>query len=228
METPARPVAKTTRTAASTNRSYAGEGPEERKARRRAQFIEAGRLLFGTVGYRKTTVRALCKQAELTDRYFYESFETIEDLLVAVYEQLIAEMLTALLESMQHAGPEASVDQLVQAGLNTFFDFAQDQVASRIVWLEILSVSPRVDALYNGTLRRFADMVLQLSRSAVPQWNIPDDVAKAITMGLIGAVSELAKDWLMSGYEQPRKSLLEGASLLFRATAQLASTAPTE
>ena len=68
-------------------RVYGGENQEERRARRRQQFLDAGLQVFGTLGYRAATVRSLCKQAGLTDRYFYESFDTTEDLLVGVYRQ---------------------------------------------------------------------------------------------------------------------------------------------
>ncbi|MGH8492257.1 MAG: TetR/AcrR family transcriptional regulator [Moraxellaceae bacterium] len=219
-----RPTSKSARAATSTSRNYGGEGLEQRKLRRRAQFIEAGKALFGSVGYRKTTMRLLCKEAELTDRYFYESFETTEDLLVAVYEQLIGELLAELLKAISELEPERDVDRLIGQGLDAFFRFAQDPVASRIVWLEILGISPRVDALYNGTLRRFADILLGLTRTAIPSWDISDDVAGAVAMGMIGAVSELAKDWLMAGYAQPRPVLVEGASMIFRGMAGVSAT----
>ena len=68
-----------------SGRPYAGERPGERVLRRRQQFLDAGLELFGSIGYRATTVRILCKQAKLTDRYFYESFTSTEDLLLEVY-----------------------------------------------------------------------------------------------------------------------------------------------
>ena len=73
-------------------RTYAGESLSERTARRRQQFLDAGLQVFGTTGYRTATVRQLCKQAGLTDRYFYESFASTEDLLVAVYEREFDEL----------------------------------------------------------------------------------------------------------------------------------------
>lgn len=51
--------------------------------------MAAGLELFGTVGYRATTVRMLCKQAGLIDRYFYKNFTDTEDLLAAVYTESV-------------------------------------------------------------------------------------------------------------------------------------------
>ena len=65
-------------------RPYGGLAMEERVAARRARFIEAGVELFGTQGFRGATVRGVCAAAGLTDRYFYESFPTLEALLAAV------------------------------------------------------------------------------------------------------------------------------------------------
>ena len=69
-------------------RSYGGLAMEERVAARRARFVEAGVELFGTQGFRGATVRGICAAAGLTDRYFYESFASLESLLAAVYGSL--------------------------------------------------------------------------------------------------------------------------------------------
>ncbi len=90
----------------STGRTYGGESLADRQAKRRQKFMAAGHELFGTVGFRQTTVRLLCKQAELTDRYFYESFDSIEDLLAAVYQQAIEQLQRQVLAAVlaeQHA-----------------------------------------------------------------------------------------------------------------------------
>ena len=65
-------------------------------AGRRARFIEAGIEVFGQQGLRGATVRGVCAAAGLTDRYFYESFPSLEALLQAVYQQLSDELAQGL------------------------------------------------------------------------------------------------------------------------------------
>lgn len=195
-------------------------------ARRRARFIEAGRLLFSQVGYRKTTMRALCAEAGLTDRYFYESFGSIEDLLVAVYEELMGEMQARIMAALQAAGPGQSPEALVDTGLDAFFQQVEDTAAARVIWLEVLGVSPRVDQVYNRGTRNFADFMLMLSRTIAPQWPVTDEVARVVAMGMIGAASEAAKDWLMSGYQQPREHLVQGIALVFKGILLMAKNTP--
>ena len=78
-------------------RPYAGASREEREDARREQIIAAGIELFGTRGYRAATVGAICEVAGLNKRYFYESFATLEDLLVAVYERVVADLQAVVL-----------------------------------------------------------------------------------------------------------------------------------
>jgi len=206
---------ETNRKQHATTRSYAGLAPEERVARRRQQFIEAGKRLFGTIGYRKTTVRLLCREAGLTDRYFYESFESIERLLVAVYGGLIDDLERSILMALASANEGDSLEQRIRQALDALYRNAQDPLLSRVIWIEILGVSPGADAIYNVTLRRFADLMFNLAKSMLPDWPVPESVVRTACMGLIGAVSETAKDWLHAGYSQPRETLVEGIMLMF-------------
>lgn len=194
--------------------------------RRRARFIEAGQVLFSQIGYRKTTMRALCAEAGLTDRYFYESFETIEDLLVAVYEELMGEMQGRIVAALQAAGPGRDADTLIDIGLDAFFRQVEDSAAARVIWLEVLGVSPRVDQVYNHGIRSFADFMLILSRTIAPQWPVPEEIARVVAMGMIGAASEAAKDWLMSGYRQPRAHLVQGIAMIFKSIVLMAKPSP--
>lgn len=196
------------------SRSYAGQSQQERTRVRRARFVEAGRKLFGTVGYRRATVRALCKEAGLTDRYFYESFASIEDLLVAVYEVLTQQLQGGIVQAIQGAPPRAGIARRIEIGVEAFFSQVEDPVLARIVWLEVLGVSPRVDALYNRTTRGFAEMSLALGRDVAPELEVPDALKPVIALGVVGALSELAKDWLMTDYARPRAELVKAATVI--------------
>ena len=114
-------------------RVYGGENQEERRARRRQQFLDAGLQLFGTLGYRAATVRALCKQAGLTDRYFYESFDTTEDLLVGVYRQQCEALERAVMQALAASGGLAGDDFMhsIEAGLAAVFTHVSDARMAR-------------------------------------------------------------------------------------------------
>ncbi|MCG7607861.1 hypothetical protein BA059_22945 [Mycolicibacterium sp. (ex Dasyatis americana)] len=67
------------------SRAYRGQGADARSAERRARLLQAAVDLVGTQGVSAMTMRAVCREAELSQRFFYESFTDTDDLLRAVY-----------------------------------------------------------------------------------------------------------------------------------------------
>lgn len=63
-----------------------------RRAQRRADLVEATLDLVGEGGSTAVTVRSVCRKAGLTDRYFYESFGSRDELLVQLYNEVSAEI----------------------------------------------------------------------------------------------------------------------------------------
>lgn len=61
-------------------RQFKGMSLSERKLARREKLIEAGIESYGTHGFFSVTVKDICSEAKLTERYFYESFKKSEDL----------------------------------------------------------------------------------------------------------------------------------------------------
>ncbi len=200
---------------AAAGRVYAGENPAERIARRRQQFMDAGLQIFGSTGYRTATVRQLCRQAELTDRYFYESFDTMEDLLIAVYRQQFDQLQQVVLAKLMDAEPGSDVMSTVRAGLDALFDMASDPCVARVCWLEVLGVSPRVDETYMRTFTGFADLVINFARQRFPHWQIDDDEARMLGLALIGAVSQTVTHWVLGHYRESKQTLLSATSRVF-------------
>ncbi|HSX72262.1 MAG TPA: TetR/AcrR family transcriptional regulator, partial [Pseudomonas sp.] len=105
-------------------------------AARREAFLQAGIRLFGSAGYRATTVRDLCAEAKLTDRYFYESFGGTEDLLCAAYTAVMSEMEQKIGQQMQELGADSP--EARRAVLRTFFEAMRKPAVARIVLVEVL------------------------------------------------------------------------------------------
>ncbi len=188
-------------------RTYGGLATEERRRARYEALIAAGIELIGTVGYEATTIRAVCTEASLTERYFYESFENREALLAAVYENLIeeanrrtlaaAERALALAENTGKRDPVA----LAREAFTAFFEFNEDPRVARILMREVLGVSPQIDALYRAAMDRFAALLV-----AFAAWDDPD--ARLIADGLIGAVVFIVTRWHLDGYILPRERVV--------------------
>ncbi|MVU78512.1 TetR family transcriptional regulator [Nocardia sp. ET3-3] len=74
-------------------RIWGGTTLTERREARRAALLEAALDLIGESGAGAVTMRAVCRRAGLTDRYFYESFASRDELLDVLYRQIAEEFL---------------------------------------------------------------------------------------------------------------------------------------
>lgn len=87
------------------HRPYLGETAEERvEARRRALVDAAFERLASEGGFRELSIAQLCRDAQLNKRYFYESFDDLDQVAAAVVDELASELLrvgqTAAIEGM--------------------------------------------------------------------------------------------------------------------------------
>lgn len=192
-------------------RLYGGQTQQERREQRRRQLLEAALDVFGTDGFRNATVRGICRQAQLTDRYFYAEFGNLEVLLRAVYSHCMDDLYRRLMESLR-AGDD--MQALVQNALELFFSALEDPRVARICMLELEGVSEATDAHYLGYIRRFAQMLMTVARRVHPHWQISDEDAGLLGLGLVGAMRQMSVSWLQSGYAASRATLVRSGSRL--------------
>ena len=89
-------------------RPYRGVDATARLAQRRCRLLAAGLDLLGAEAAKATdlTVRAVCSQAGLAARYFYESFTDKDHFVAAVYDWVIGD-IAASTQAVVAAAPPA-------------------------------------------------------------------------------------------------------------------------
>lgn len=197
-------------------RRYRGVSEEVRRAERRQRFVEAGLDVFASRGYHQSTVRSICASARLTERYFYESFSNSEDLLCAVYEYTVQRVREHTLAALLMAAP--SPEQLIERSLHAFFGvLQQDPRLARMLFVEVLGVSERIDALYRQTVEDFALLFVQISQQIGYELDrLPGDVRpELVTIGLVGAVINVAARWLVMDFQTPVEQLVASLRHIF-------------
>jgi AcrR family transcriptional regulator len=93
-----------TGSATPSSRPYGGVSADERLAVRRQKLLDAGLELFGTRGIAATSIGDVCDEAGLTKRYFYESFATIDELAVAVFDQVTGRLAEQIVPAIIAGG----------------------------------------------------------------------------------------------------------------------------
>lgn len=173
---------------------WRGVPADERRAERRALLLRVAFDLLGTEGWQGTTVRRVCQEAQLNPRYFYESFDDLDDLLVAVFDEVVQDGL--------RYGVSHTVD----------LDRSDERIRTRTaleVGVRFLTEDPRrvrvlfVEALGNEKLaRRRIDAMRTLAelldRDVRARHNGPVDERLSLVASnlLIGGMTELLMAWL--------------------------------
>src|SRR4051794_38754889 len=100
-----------------TERRYAGASRRERDAGRRERLLATGLDMFGTAGYPATSVESLCSAAGVSTRNFYDHFANREQLLVGVYDEIVAGALAQVMAALGAVPRDAPVATWARAGL---------------------------------------------------------------------------------------------------------------
>lgn len=182
-------------------RSYRGIDTQRRVQNRRIALIEAGLELFGSRGYRTTSVKSVCDQAGLTERYFYESFPNREGLLGALFDTLVAELDTRL---RAIAGGEAEPVERVRRIVVEFFEFMYDDPRrARVMLFEVLGVGPEIDRRYQAAVRELARILEKPGLGLFPEEDDSKDGRRVISVGLVGAITQIATQWVLEEFRTP-------------------------
>ena len=130
----------------------------ERDSARRTRLLEAALELYGTDGFRRTSVQALCQESGVSSRSFYELFSTQEDVLEQLYIELNAEITTALAQPRVAEGSTLfdAASQIVSAALSPML---RDERKARVLEVESVGISESMEERRRSTMRLIADSV---------------------------------------------------------------------
>lgn len=203
--------------AATTGRPWRGESPERRDAARRERLLAAGLELFGTRGYLDTSVEAICSEAQVSGRSFYEHFSNREDLLIAVYEQALAGVARALDEAL--AAAPLDVDAMCRAGIEApARALVGDERAVRVNFVEVIGVSDRVQAHRREVLSEMGGIIERHAQRLVDAGAIARVPSRWTQVAFIGAFESVLVEWLAEGDDSALENAIEDLARLFGAT----------
>ena len=204
-------------------RSFRGVSAEQRQAERRRKFVDAGLQLFGTHGFYNTKVRELCAEAHLTERYFYESFKSLEELFAEVYREAVEGMQQHILMAIMGQSHQGSL-ALIRAGLEAFLKFVrQDPRVARILFIEVPQVRMEHGSLIEETMNGFDRMLTQFGNSLFPPPKNPLIQMDLIAAGLNGSNAHIVSRWVYGGFQQPLEVILENCFAVFAGVADYLS-----
>ena len=183
-------------------RSWAGTTLADRRAERRRRLLEAGLDLLGTQGAAAVTVRSVCREAKLTDRYFYENFEDRAELLLAVFDGVAGEAATALVTAAESR--HGDLGAMANAAVEAFISFLTDDPRKG----RVLLVEPLTDLTLGTRGVAIAPMFAQLIQAQVGKPGSSVDASLTAT-AMVGALANLFIRWMDGSQDVTREHLAD-------------------
>lgn len=199
-----------------------GLAPADRRAERRTLLLDAAFDLLGTEGWAGTSVRSVCQAARLNPRYFYESFEDLDELIVAVYDRLVEELGERAVAAMAAAGDDPAAK--VRAALATTFRFIdEDRRRGQVLYVEALG-NERLNRRRIETAHALVALVEQAGIERHGRPRAGEHLGRVTAAVLVGGASELVMAWLDGRIDATVEQLIEDASELFLTLGETAAT----
>lgn len=201
----------------SPTRPYRGVSATERTARRRADLMAAAFDLLGTVGWEQATMTAICARAKLTERYFYESFASRDDLLMAVCEDLSDRIRDVVVDALATAppGPEATA----RAAITVFVDLLTEDPRNGRVAIVEAGATALLRQRRHQILGEFADLIVAKAREVFGKDALPAPRDRLNALLFTGGLAEVLTAWLAGEVTATRTDIIETAVNQFVRTA---------
>ena len=168
---------------------WRGQTLADRSSDRREQMLTVAERLLGVGGANAVTMRAVVREANLSPRYFYESFASREDLVTAVYDRVTEQLLAQIAALPRPTNRRESVREVLDA-CRDFFE--ADPGRARILLREPLA-DDVLRARRAATVPGFVASVLEMTTGA--HASSPERLA-VVSSALSGALVALYLDYI--------------------------------
>lgn len=196
-------------------RQFKGMSLSERKLARREKLIEAGIEAYGTHGFFSVTVKDICNEAKLTERYFYESFKKSEELFQVIFLQLIEQLQQTVMQGVMQGAPEPK--NMIKGGLTAIFTMLKnDPRVARIIYIDAMLVQELHNhATIHETMSRFDRLIHSFVMLMMPHIERSEQEISLVATGLNGYVTQIAVRWVMGGFKQSLEEIVSACEVVF-------------
>jgi len=172
--------------------SYGGVSAADRQKERRRRLLAAGLDVIGEGGLSSATVRAVCREAGLSSRFFYENFSSVDELAAELIDQIFQCAIEAVLAAV--AGGPADVSARNRIAIETFVrELTDDPRAARFILIEA-SGNEALSRRRRAMVRSAVEAGLDQKRSSQSQTS--EAYREVVLTVLIGGLIELLVTWM--------------------------------
>jgi AcrR family transcriptional regulator len=191
----------------SGTRAYRGVSADDRREQRRALLVEGALDCLHADGLAGVSVRSVCARSRLTPRYFYESFEDLDQLLLATLDAVSDEVAASALAALDAAPPRLA-DQ-VRAAIDAGYRVVVSDRRKATVLLVAASGSGVLRERRQAIITRFVDLVIDRLPVLTSFGLAERRRARATALFLMGGATEVIEAVLSGRLRLSRAALVD-------------------
>ncbi len=171
------------------------------------------------------TMTEVCARAGLTERYFYESFRNLDELLVAIFDAFSVPTHEAIASALELAPPD--LFERCRAAAGALIDSLTDDPRKGRAYVEAIGSTPLRERR-EATMRAYAELLAEQMRSLSGlEAHRHQARLRLVTTMLVGGLAEAVGEWLNGALTLSKDELANEASRLCVAAALVLSRSKT-
>jgi AcrR family transcriptional regulator len=178
------------------------ERPGRREAILRARVLRAAAHCFAQRGYFSSSVEHIIGRARMSRRTFYRLFESKEDVLEALHEEVTRRLLAQLDAAM--SGVAGALER-VRRGIQAYIEaLASHRGLARVLLVDVRAAGPRLAAAREQAHAAFAERI-EAAYAALVAEGVAEPPHPFAARALVGAVNEVVSH-LLAEERDPRQA----------------------
>lgn len=167
------------------------------RGQRRSQLLQAAQVVFADSGYHHSSMDAIATEASVSKPVLYQHFGSKRELYLAVMEELIADLTSRIVQSIEATGANKN---RVKATIRAYFEFiAHENQAHRLIFENDFNDS-EVQRLLDDYAARYATAIAEVIQQDT---SLSLEQATLLGYALAGMSNVSASSWLKNKKSVP-------------------------
>lgn len=205
-------------------RTYQGASAQARVQSRRQRLIEVAFESIASDEWRNMSINQLCRLAELNKRYFYESFESLDDLASAVTEDLSSKLIYIAFSTLAEGNEQKLPNlQLAQKVMRVVCEYLTDDPRRARVLSGEIADTPVAKANRRKVINTLANAVSSYGHKHYDAGIESDPLASVVSSMLVGGTMEAIINWLDGNIPLTRDLFIDDLAMMWNVNGDAAA-----
>lgn len=173
-------------------RPFRGVSAAQRREQRRQALVEAGLTVIAGCGMAGTTIEAVCAEAGLSKRYFYEHFRSREQLFAALADGLIEQILTEAIVAVRTG---RDLNERLRAALGGVVTFLTGDPRRARLFVDVIG-NGQLYATVGRAEHALAQMIVDEITRDTDTSELQRSSQYVVTVILVTGTAQAVTDWL--------------------------------